>query len=69
MTICSVTSPLNVSTLIWNTFSAGSLKIAAFTLVVIVESSTYSPELSRVGVDAHPRNAVINAMQTTKPKM
>src|SRR4030067_2665659 len=60
------TSPLNVSTLIWSTFSDGSSKIAAFTLVVIAESSMYSPELSRVGVDAHPRNAVTNVMQTRK---
>jgi hypothetical protein len=57
---------LNVSTLIWSTFSDGSSKIAAFTLVVIAESSKYSPELSRVGVDAHPRNAVTNVMQTRK---
>ena len=36
-------SPLNVSTLIWNTFSDGSSKVASFTLVVITELSTYSP--------------------------
>jgi hypothetical protein len=52
--------------LIWNTFREGSFKIAAFTLVVIAESSTYSPVPSRVGVDAHPKNAVTNVMQTRK---
>jgi hypothetical protein len=38
-------------------------------LVVIVESSTYCPELSRVGVDAHDMNATINVVQTRKLNM
>src|SRR5450756_2107657 len=63
------TSPLNVSTLIWNTFRDGSFRIAAFTFVVIAESSTNSPVPSRVGVDAHPRNATTNVMQTRKLNM
>src|SRR3972149_422113 len=48
------TTPLNVSTLIWNIFSAGSSKIAAFTFAVMVESSTYSPVLSWVRLPAQP---------------
>src|SRR5512140_3591954 len=60
------TSPLNLSTLIWNTFKDGSFMIAAFTFAVIAESSTYSPVPSRVGVEAHPRYATTNVMQTRK---
>src|SRR3954467_8463584 len=50
----SWTRCLNVSTLISATLSDGSAKIAAFTLLVITESSTYSPVPSRVDVEAQP---------------
>ena len=48
------TVPLKVSTLIWADFRVGSLKIAAFTLVVMTVSSTYSPVPSCLDVDAQP---------------
>src|SRR4030095_1058339 len=50
----SCTTPLKVSTLISATFSEGSFRMADFTLVVIIVSSTYSPVLSCFGVDAQP---------------
>src|SRR5690606_32736981 len=54
----SWTVPLNVSTLISVDFKVGSFTIAAFTLVVIHESSTYSPVPSVFEVDAQPTTAV-----------
>jgi len=48
--------PLKVSTLISADFSDGSLKIAAFTLVVMTVSSKYSPVPSFVDVPAHQSN-------------
>jgi hypothetical protein len=47
----SCTAPLKVSTLISADFRDGSLKIAAFTFVVINESSMYSPVPSVLGPD------------------
>jgi hypothetical protein len=43
--------------------------MAAFTLVVMTESSTYSPVLSLLSVPAHPRKAVISPMQIMNFKM
>src|SRR5256885_16389999 len=53
------TTPLKVSTLTSADFSEGSLKIAAFTLVVMTVSSKYSPVPSCLGVDAHPRSSKV----------
>src|SRR3954467_15967356 len=50
----SCTTPLNVSTLISADLRFGSPKIAVFTLVVITESSTYSPVPSDREVEAQP---------------
>src|SRR5450631_1828574 len=63
----SWTVPLKVSTLISVDFNDGSSRIAAFTLVVMTESSKYSPVPSWLGVAAHPsmeasRMAQTNAM-------
>ena len=57
---CELTKPLNwtvplkVSTLISVALKAGSLIMAALTLVVITLSSTYFPVPARVGVEEHP---------------
>ncbi|EEF26946.1 conserved hypothetical protein [Ricinus communis] len=50
----SCTVPLKVSTLISVDFRVGSLKMLALTLVVMTESSTYSPVPSLVAVEAQP---------------
>ena len=50
----SSTTPLYVLTLIWSVFNAGSWRMAALTLAVIAESSTYSPVLSWVRVEEQP---------------
>src|SRR4029450_8042602 len=52
------TTPLKVSTLISADFSDGSPNTAAFTLVVMTVSSTYSPVPSCLGVEAHPRKDI-----------
>src|SRR6185295_19305677 len=51
----SCTAPLNVSTLTSLALTSGSSTSAAFTLVVIQESETYSPVLSCVALPAQPR--------------
>src|SRR3984893_2878501 len=61
------TTPLNVSTLISLTFRVESLKIAAFTFVVITESSTYSPVPSFVAVEPHPQADANNIVRTRIP--
>src|SRR3990170_1317845 len=55
------TTPLNVSTLICNTFRAGSPRIAALTFAVTVESSKYSPVLSWVRLAAQPAITAITS--------
>src|SRR5215208_8249817 len=59
------TRPLKVSTLISADLSIGSLKIAAFTEVVIAVSSMYWPVLSCLCVEAQPARAV-NATAATR---
>src|SRR3990170_967924 len=55
------TTPLNVSTLICNTFSSGSSRIAALTFAVMMESSKYSPVLSWVRLPAQPAITAITS--------
>jgi hypothetical protein len=62
----SWTTPLNVSTLISLTFRVASLRIAAFTFVVITESSTYSPVPSRDCVAPHPQLEASNKRVRSK---
>jgi len=47
-------------------FSEGSLKMAAFTLLVMTVSSTYSPVPSCFDVEAHPKR---EARTMTKKKV
>src|SRR6185369_2017292 len=54
----SWTRPLKVSTLISDDLSIGSLKIAAFTEVVMAVSSMYWPVLSCRCVEAQPARVV-----------
>src|SRR4030042_945476 len=56
--------PLYVSTLIWNDLKKSSFASRDFTLVVMTESSTYSPVLSRVGVDAQAAKVAISIRST-----
>ena len=59
----SCTTPLNVSTVTSMAFTTGSFTKAAFTLSVIVLSSTNSPVLSFVAVEAQP------ALNAKKPRL
>src|SRR5512136_2990970 len=42
--------------------------MAAFTLAVMTESSTYWPALSRVGEDAHPQQAAMRPAHNRIPR-
>jgi hypothetical protein len=74
LTLCSEltnpfnwSSPLDVSSLIWNACSDGSSTIASFSSEVITESSGYPLLLlSRFCVTANPKKMVISPIQNKK---
>src|SRR5689334_20577648 len=60
----SWTMPLNVSTLISADLSVDSLRMAAFTLVVMTVSSTYSPVPACLVVEAQPNALAMRRIPT-----
>jgi len=62
----SCTTPLKVSTLIWRVLSLELANIEVFTLVVIAESSKYSPVLSYLLPPAQPATETTNTRRINK---